>query len=208
MFKTLLFIGLCLLSFQSVLAYMITTPSDRDGMEGVAWTTNGPNNIVWERVSTDPERVTVVLVNENRSVLPTNNLLLAEDVDGTLLHIAISASAGTAFPPGNGFRVNFVKSKNDVNTIYAQSSQFRIVEGGGAATSAGHGSSSSTDSNQFTVQDDSPHSTQSPRTTYVAPAETVTVTAAANSAVSSKVGLPLLGVLGMFITSSIMFPMA
>ncbi|KAG8819833.1 hypothetical protein FRC19_009492 [Serendipita sp. 401] len=67
MLKHSFFIAICLLSHILVLAYQITTPSDRDEIEHAAWTTNGPNDIKWERVTTDPETVTVVLVNESKT---------------------------------------------------------------------------------------------------------------------------------------------
>jgi hypothetical protein len=67
-------------------------------------------------------------------VLPINNQLLAASVDGTLLSIAVSPTNGEVFPIGSGFRVNFVKSASDMNTIYAQSSQFRIASGGQGVT--------------------------------------------------------------------------
>ncbi|KAG8765617.1 hypothetical protein FRC20_005097 [Serendipita sp. 405] len=188
MLKHSFFIAICLLSHILVLAYQITTPSDRDEIEHAAWTTNGPNDIKWERVTTDPETVTVVLVNEDRSILPTNNLVLVENVDGSLLHVAISASAGTEFPVGNGFRVNFVKSKEDVNTIYAQSSQFRIIKGGPNASSG---------SSELTAQGDLTKTTLIPRTTYVAPAETVTVTASANSSRRPKTTFSCISFLGV-----------
>jgi hypothetical protein len=59
-----------------------------------------------------------------------NNQLLADAVDGTNGNsIAVSPPAGQSFPVGSGFRVNFIKSAGDVNTIYAQSSEFTITQG-------------------------------------------------------------------------------
>ncbi|KIM33319.1 hypothetical protein M408DRAFT_61759 [Serendipita vermifera MAFF 305830] len=122
-----------LVTFQLTLivrAYRITTPSD-SGVSGESWTSAGPNTITWERVSTDPDTFSVVLVNEDRSLLPMNQIL-ASNVDGTALSIAISPASGETFPLGNGFRINFIKSDNEMNTIYAQSSQFRIFPGNDA----------------------------------------------------------------------------
>lgn len=59
-----------------------------------------------------------------------NNQLLADAVDGTSGNsISVSPPAGQSFPVGSGFRVNFIKSATDVNTIYAQSSEFTITQG-------------------------------------------------------------------------------
>ncbi|PVF99785.1 hypothetical protein CPB86DRAFT_730865 [Serendipita vermifera] len=132
MFKNILFLCVLTTSMLLAAAYQIVTPND--AASEAPWTANGPNEIVWQRVDTDPETFTIVLVNENRRVLPVNNQFIAANVDGTLLSIAVSPIAGQVFPVGPGFRVNFVKSFTDVNTIYAQSSQFRIKEGSGTAS--------------------------------------------------------------------------
>jgi hypothetical protein len=44
-------------------AYQITSPSDL-GPSGPPWTSTGPNAIIWQRVSTDPDFFTIALVNE------------------------------------------------------------------------------------------------------------------------------------------------
>lgn len=57
--------------------------------------------------------------------MPVNNYLLLASVDGSLRAIHVSPPA-SVLPVGDGFQVNLVKSPKDVNTIYAQSQQFRI----------------------------------------------------------------------------------
>jgi hypothetical protein len=55
-----------LISLGMVLAtkgYQVTTPSDVES-SGPPWTSTGPNAIVWQRVSTDPDLFAIVLVNE------------------------------------------------------------------------------------------------------------------------------------------------
>lgn len=67
-----------------------------------------------------------------------NNQLLADAVDGTSGNsILVSPPAGQSFPVGSGFRINFVKSATDVNTIYAQSSEFAITQGSVITASSG-----------------------------------------------------------------------
>ena len=44
-------------------AYQITTPSDI-GTSTASWTGAGPNTVTWQRVSTDPDSFSIVLVNE------------------------------------------------------------------------------------------------------------------------------------------------
>jgi hypothetical protein len=59
-----------------------------------------------------------------------NNQLLAEAVDGSTGNsISVSPPAGQSFPVGPSFRINFIKSANDVNTIFSQSSEFTITQG-------------------------------------------------------------------------------
>jgi hypothetical protein len=46
----------------SACAYQILTPSNSSG-----WTTTGPNIVTWQRVNTDANNFTMVLVNQVRS---------------------------------------------------------------------------------------------------------------------------------------------
>ena len=59
-----------------------------------------------------------------------NNQLLADAVDAASGNsISVSPPAGQSFPVGSGFRINFIKSATDLNTLYAQSSEFTITQG-------------------------------------------------------------------------------
>jgi hypothetical protein len=124
----------------SACAYQILTPSNSSG-----WTTVGPNIVSWQRVSTDSNNFTMVLVNQVRSpsltclfpdlifvfqdktVMPSGEEVLIATVDGTQNSIAVPAPSG-GFPTGTGFQVNFVKDSQDLNTILAQSNQFSITQ--------------------------------------------------------------------------------
>ncbi|KLO19788.1 hypothetical protein SCHPADRAFT_794961, partial [Schizopora paradoxa] len=123
-------------SFASVLALAlsaaaisVTTPSNSSG-----WVSTGTNTLAWNRVDTDPTNFTVVLTNTDRTVLPTNNLLLDSFVDATSgSSISIAAPSG-GLPVGGTFRVNLVQDQNDLNTIYAQSDEFTITAGSAASS--------------------------------------------------------------------------
>lgn len=49
--------------------------------------------------------------------------------------LAVAAPSG-GFPTGSGFRINLVKSANEVDTILAQSDNFVIAAGSGTGSSA------------------------------------------------------------------------
>jgi len=106
----------------SACAYQILTPSNSSG-----WTTVGPNLVSWQRVSTDSNNFTMVLVNQDKTVMPAGQEVLIATVDGTQNSIAVPAPSG-GFPTGTGFQVNFVKDPQDLNTILAQSNQFSITQ--------------------------------------------------------------------------------
>ncbi|KAH9972965.1 hypothetical protein BGW80DRAFT_1172317 [Lactifluus volemus] len=103
-------------------AYQVTTPG-----QNVGWTTAGPNVVTWERVATDPQTFTMVLVNQAAGALPGGPQTLLATVDGTQNKITVPTPSG-GFPVGQGFQVNFVKSPQDMNTILAQSGQFAITQ--------------------------------------------------------------------------------
>ncbi|KAF9006552.1 hypothetical protein BDQ17DRAFT_1540354, partial [Cyathus striatus] len=105
----------------SAFAYQITTPS-----ETVGWTNQGAQSVAWSRVNTDATNFTILLTNEDRSVLPTNNQVLAALVDGTLSKTTVNPPSG-GWPVGSSFRINFVQDEQNPNTIYAQSSEFNIT---------------------------------------------------------------------------------
>ncbi|KAF9464361.1 hypothetical protein BDZ94DRAFT_1256266 [Collybia nuda] len=105
----------------SALAYQVTAPSASKG-----WTDTGAQTLTWQRVDTDRLNFTVVLTNEDRSVMPINDQVLAAQVDGTLLTTVLNPpSAG--WPVGQHFRVNLVKSPEELDTILAQSNEFDIL---------------------------------------------------------------------------------
>ncbi|KAF9444254.1 fruit-body specific gene D [Macrolepiota fuliginosa MF-IS2] len=108
------------LSFaSSSLAYLVNVPNGYQG-----WKENGPQPLEWSRVDTDAEYFAVVLTNQDRTVLPYD-IVLEKYVDGTHLKKEIRLPQDGC-PTGDHFRVNLVKSADEPNTIYAQSSEFSI----------------------------------------------------------------------------------
>ncbi|KAL4265040.1 hypothetical protein AB1N83_000296 [Pleurotus pulmonarius] len=79
----------------------------------------------WTRVDTDPLNFTAVLTNEDRSVMPQNNQILAALVDGTLGQIRLNPPNG-GWPTGKAFRLNFCRDSQSLEAILAQSNQFDI----------------------------------------------------------------------------------
>ncbi|KAF9499986.1 hypothetical protein BDN71DRAFT_1502474 [Pleurotus eryngii] len=108
------------------LAYNITSPGDSQN-----WTTVGPQSATWKRESTDPLKFTAVLTNENRSVMPENNQVLARSVDGTTGHAQFAAPSG-GWRQGEGFRLNFCHDEHISDGILAQSNEFAIIDGVGS----------------------------------------------------------------------------
>ncbi|KAF9028464.1 hypothetical protein BDZ89DRAFT_1066111 [Hymenopellis radicata] len=88
-------------------------------------------------VNTDAANFTVFLTNEDRSVMPTNNLELAALVVGSDGNTTLNPpSAG--WPKGGGFRVNLCRDPQSPTTILAQSDQFNITSSTStSATSSG-----------------------------------------------------------------------
>ncbi|KAL5508387.1 hypothetical protein ACEPAH_6006 [Sanghuangporus vaninii] len=122
-------------------ALRVLAPNENEG-----WASTGSNTLSWERVSTDPTNFTVVLTNTDRSVLPENNQLLAAFVDATsATSVSIDAPSG-GFNVGGSYRVNLVKSQDDLDTIYAQSDEFDITAGTSSATDSTVSSGSATSS--------------------------------------------------------------
>ncbi|KAG8745713.1 hypothetical protein FRC10_007193 [Ceratobasidium sp. 414] len=105
------------------LAYQVTHPAGTDKWYSGEVT----NQLVWNRVSTDQPSFTIVLTNQDRTLLPTDQQLIAT-VDGTIGKTDVPAPSG-GFPVGKGFRINLVKSTTELNTILAQSPEFEIVSG-------------------------------------------------------------------------------
>jgi len=114
----------------SAFAYQVITPGTSSG-----WTTAGPNQVTWQRVSTDATNFTMLLVNQNKSILPSGSELLAALVDGTQLQLTVSPPSG-GFVAGTGYQVNFVQDPQNPNTIYAQSGQFAITQSSTTASAA------------------------------------------------------------------------
>ncbi|KAH9985216.1 Ser-Thr-rich glycosyl-phosphatidyl-inositol-anchored membrane family-domain-containing protein, partial [Russula compacta] len=114
----------------SACAYQITSPNNVSG-----WTTGGPNTLAWQRVDTDPTNFTLLLVNQDKSALPTGQEILVAQVDGTTGSLTVPAPS-SGFPVGSGYQVNFVKDPQDLNTILAQSNQFNITSSTGTTTTS------------------------------------------------------------------------
>jgi len=112
----------------SSVAYQVTSPTASTKWYAGAVT----NQLTWERVNTDAAQFTLVLTNNDRSVLPTDTQLIAT-VDGSTGKVDVPAPSG-GFPVGTGFRVNLVKSTTELTTILAQSPQFDIVTGTSSVT--------------------------------------------------------------------------
>ncbi|KAG9104891.1 GPI inositol deacylase [Ceratobasidium sp. 370] len=112
------------------LAYQVTFPT----ASGKWYSGEVTNQLTWDRVSTDATSFTIVLTNQNRALLPTDQQLIAT-VDGTTGKVDVPAPSG-GFPVGKGFRVNLVKSTTELNSILAQSPEFEIASGMSPVSSA------------------------------------------------------------------------
>ncbi|KAB5592384.1 hypothetical protein CTheo_4208 [Ceratobasidium theobromae] len=146
-------LGLSLLA--SSAAYQVTFPA----APGDQWRAGAvTNKLTWQRVNTDPAQFTLVLVNEDRSVLPVNNQLLQANINGEAGEIEVQAPSG-GFPAGRRFRVNLVKSSNELNTIFAQSPEFDIVEGPASSTTTSSAAPSTTHTTTSTNTSTSAHPT-------------------------------------------------
>ena len=117
----LLFITL-FLQIININCYLIREP---DADRSINWKTHGPQRLSWDRVDTDSKWFTVVLTNQDRSILP-RDIVIDKFVDGTRLNILIWPPR-SGFPTGQHFRINLVKSANEPNIIYAQSNEFSIT---------------------------------------------------------------------------------
>ncbi|KAL5527253.1 hypothetical protein ACEPAG_6044 [Sanghuangporus baumii] len=178
-----------------VSALRVLAPNENEG-----WASTGSNTLSWERVSTDPTNFTVVLTNTDRSVLPENNQLLAAFVDATsATSVSIDAPSG-GFNVGGSYRVNLVRSQDDLDTIYAQSDEFNITAGTSSATdstvtsgsTATSGSASTTGSatrTSLTVSG----SSSATATDAAASSSNSNPTSTANAAQSHKAQFSLLG---------------
>jgi hypothetical protein len=113
------------------LAYQVTVPNTSQD-----WTITGPNNLTWVgRNATDPLNFTAVLTNQDPSVMPIDNQVLAALVDGDLGTIVANPPSG-GWPVGDGFRVNLVPDTDSLTTILAQSSVFKILNPSNSSTTS------------------------------------------------------------------------
>ncbi|TRM68117.1 hypothetical protein BD626DRAFT_564981 [Schizophyllum amplum] len=102
-------------------AFTVTQPSQKKG-----WTDCNSQTLKWDSVTTDASNFTVVLVNQDDSVL-SEPVVLAENVDASKGSIDIDAPSD-GWPSGDDFQVNLVQSKKQLTQIYAQSNMFDIKE--------------------------------------------------------------------------------
>jgi hypothetical protein len=112
----------------SAFAYQVTFPTKTQG-----WTNSGAQKLTWDRVNTDALNFSVILVNQDKSILSGPESLAAL-VDGTMGSTNVNPPSG-GWPLGDGFQVNLVKSEMEQSTIYAQSNQFNITTGTGSSSS-------------------------------------------------------------------------
>jgi hypothetical protein len=121
----------------SALAYQVLIPSASQG-----WTNQGGQPLSWQRVETDKRNFTVVLDNQN--ITSFSPQILAALVDGTLGKTSLNPPSG-GWPTGSHFRLNFVQDPNNLNTIYAQSSEFTISPSSSTLTTSTIATATSTD---------------------------------------------------------------
>ena len=130
-------------AISAVTALQVTSPGNTS-----SWTSTGSNSIAWQRVSTDPTNFTVVLTNTDRSVLPTNDQVLINFVQADSQSSTSFDAPDGGLNVGGNYRVNLVKSSDELSTIYAQSDEFEIVASDSSSTtSSGTKTSSSTGAN-------------------------------------------------------------
>jgi hypothetical protein len=128
----------------SALAYTVTSPNS------VAfWTNQGPQKAEWSRAGTDPVNVTVVLTNNDTTLMSAPQILLAlvQGDDGKANLNPPSAGWPT---PGPGYVLNLVRSVNELDSVLAQSQKFEIKEPN-VTTTTSSSSTSSTPLNSITA---------------------------------------------------------
>ncbi|KAH6915062.1 hypothetical protein BKA70DRAFT_1257871 [Coprinopsis sp. MPI-PUGE-AT-0042] len=120
----------------SVLSYEVVRPSRTSG-----WTNQGPQTVTWDRVNTDPDTFSIVLTNTNRDLL-ASDIVLATNVDGaSASSITIDEPAEGWPEAGGSFRINLVRSEDELNSILAQSNEFNVTAGTSSASASASGSS-------------------------------------------------------------------
>jgi len=176
--------ALLVLSFvASALAYTVTVPNETQG-----WTNSGAQTLSWTRVDTDAANFTAVLTNQDRSVMPNNNQVLAALVDGTKGTLSVNPPSG-GWIVGHGFQVNLVKDQDSLSTIFAQSGQFNI-------TASSSSASSTTSTSGVTT---TRAATVTAATATTTTPSTTDSTSALNPTTSSNAALPIMGANPVFV---------
>jgi cobalamin biosynthesis Mg chelatase CobN len=121
----------------SALAYSVTVPNASQG-----WTNSGSQTVSWQKVSTDRDNFTIVLTNQDRSVLSLDQTL-ASLVDGNLGTQQVNPPGG-GWIVGGTYRVNLVQDSQSLNSILAQSQEFNVTESSSSSSSATGSSTSVT----------------------------------------------------------------
>jgi len=105
----------------SALAIQVTSPT-----QYTVWSSSSSSQTIsWTSVNTDASSFAIVLVNQDRGVLPNNDVPLASNVSTSAGSTTVTYPSGT-WPVGFGFQVNLIQDANNINTIYAQSGDFNI----------------------------------------------------------------------------------
>ncbi|KIY74220.1 hypothetical protein CYLTODRAFT_416471 [Cylindrobasidium torrendii FP15055 ss-10] len=118
----------------SAAAYKVTSPAEDD-----IWKTGSDNTLKWDMVSSDRGNFSVFLTNQDRSILPENNVVLNDYVEGSAGSVVVTAPQG-GWPSGKGFRLNLCQDKDHPESILAQSEEFELEKSASSSTSAGSSS--------------------------------------------------------------------
>ncbi|KAA1466708.1 hypothetical protein DENSPDRAFT_50111 [Dentipellis sp. KUC8613] len=107
-------------------AYRIISPT-----EHTIWTLTGPKYVAWTRHAYDSGAFVVTLSNNNRDLLPQNDVIIAEraedstDASGLIL-IKDAVWENASARPGGGYYVHFAVDRKNRRSLYAQAGPFRI----------------------------------------------------------------------------------
>jgi len=119
------------------LAIQVTSPT-----QFTVWdAASSSQTVSWSSVNTDATSFAIVLVNQDRSVLPTNDQVLAANVTTSSGSVSVTYPSGS-WPVGDAFQVNLIASTDNINTIYAQSNDFNITSSGSSTASSSTSSAS------------------------------------------------------------------
>ncbi|PPQ77427.1 hypothetical protein CVT25_011009 [Psilocybe cyanescens] len=122
-------VALLLAFASSAFAYTVLTPNGSQG-----WTNQGAQPLTWQRVDTDRQNFTALLVNQN--ITGFDPQVLQALVNGTDGSARLNPPSG-GWPTGSHFRVNLVQDPNNLNTILAQSLEFTISPSTSSVSSTG-----------------------------------------------------------------------